>query len=501
MKKVKAPPGAKRLIESLRNLGYDCSTAVADLLDNSVAANASVVYVEILAQHGSRPPYIVIADDGTGMDREGLQEAMRFGSFQEYTPEDLGKYGLGLKTASLSQCRKLTVASKPRAKNGSRPRRHYARWDLDFVHGTDEWDLLLPVTEELKDWEAEALQHEASAAGGTVVLWSGLEEALPLLSHHDIQKRERHLAQLINRVGDHLRMVFHRFMEGMVDGRRKLHIYLCGEQLKPWDPFCRNENTRELDILSLPLTVTDRSGSETTGVVTISPFILPHEQEFSSTAAWKDAAGPRSWNQQQGFYFYRNHRLLQAGGWSWLRAVDEHTKLLRVAVQFPQKLDRAFEVNVTKMRAKIPADCRESVKGSVSRWAKVAKDRYGKTPSPRRTSGSGQIAENAAPSAAKSARKTETPPNVSYGNLSFALSNAPSHALTVAAGPGNGQVKIVIPHKHEAATLFAPIDRDNSELRRFCIAALSVLEAVYERRLKPDQIPIESLRRSLNRMK
>ena len=118
MKKVKAPPGARRLIESLRSLGYECSTAIADLIDNSIAAQASEVYVDIYGQDGTRPPHIVIADNGHGMDRDELHEAMRFGAFQEYSADELGKYGLGLKTASLSQCRILTVASKAKATQG-----------------------------------------------------------------------------------------------------------------------------------------------------------------------------------------------------------------------------------------------------------------------------------------------------------------------------------------------------------------------------------------------
>src|SRR3989338_8427372 len=108
MKHLTTTPGARRLIESLRNMGYECSTAIADLVDNSVTAHASEIYIDILPKDGSRPAAIYIADNGTGMDKEELQEAMRFGSDQQYLQGDLGKYGLGLKTASLSQCRKLT---------------------------------------------------------------------------------------------------------------------------------------------------------------------------------------------------------------------------------------------------------------------------------------------------------------------------------------------------------------------------------------------------------
>lgn len=500
MKKIKAPPGAKRLIESLRNMGYDCATAVADLVDNSIAAKASEVHIQILAQHGSRPPAIVIADNGRGMDRDTLQEAMRFGAYQEYSTEDLGKYGLGLKTASLSQCRMLTVASKARPVDGSRPRRHYARWDLDEVDSTDDWDLLLPQPEELEPWELQELDHEATGEGGTAVLWTGLGEALPHLSSHDVRQRERFLAPLIEEVGAHLRMVFHRFMDGSLTGRRRLHIFLCGEELVPWDPFCRAEKTRDLEILQLPVTITDRTGAEINETVTVSPFILPREDEFSSPAAWGSASGPRKWTQQQGFYFYRNNRLLQAGGWSYLRTVDEHLKLLRVAVHFPQKLDQAFEINITKMRARMPAGVRDAVRQAVSKWAKAARERYDRAPTQSLTR-SGRPSPSAEAAARVSKRASEAPPVVTYGGLSFALSNAPGHSLTVSHGPGPGQVKVIVPHSHAAAELFRAPAGPTDEIERLALALLSVLEAVYERRLKTDAIPLEPLRRALQKLK
>src|ERR1051325_4051184 len=494
MKVLKANPGAKRLIESLRNMGYECSTAIADLVDNSIAAHASEIHVEISAQHGSRPASIVIADNGSGMDRDQLHEAMRFGAFQEYTADDLGKYGLGLKTASLSQCRTLTVSSKPKARRDTRPRRHYMRWDIDYVYDTDDWDLLAPVEDELPEWEADALSHEVARENGTVVLWTHLDEALPLLSAHDVRAREKFLAGLIDEVSRHLRMVFHRFMQGAVTGHRKLAIYVCGERLTPWDPFCRDEKTRELDIVRLPVSYRSDDVSERMTQVTVSPFILPREDEFSSPVAWRDASGPRNWNQQQGFYFYRNNRLLQAGGWSWLRAVDEHTKLFRVAVDFSRDLDRAFAIKSTKMRARVPAEIRDRVASSVSTWAKLARERYDRAPTGRRGGG--------APKATKTegdARRSDAPPVVTVGPLVFQQSNAPSQRLTITDAGRNGQLKVLVPKNHDLAGIFEARSAADGDLRKVCLAALSVLEAVYERRMPVDQIPIAALKKALRR--
>jgi hypothetical protein len=493
MKKVKAPPGAKRLIESLRNMGYECSTAIADLVDNSLAAGASEVHVEMFAQSGGQPAGVVIADNGRGMDRDQLYEAMRFGAFQEYSAEDLGNYGLGLKTASLSQCRNLTVSSKAKATRGTRPRRYFMRWDLDYVYRSDDWDLLAPSAEELEQWELEALTHTVAEEKGTVVLWQGLEEALPLLTAQDVRQREKFLAYLMGEVGDHLRMVFHRFMEGSVTGRRKLNLYMCGQKLEPWDPFCRRESTRELEIMTVPLAARN---TETTSTVTISPFILPREDEFSSPKAWKDASGPRNWNAQQGFYFYRNHRLLQAGGWSNLRAADEHTKLLRVAVHFTRDLDQSFAINVTKMRARIPTEIRDQVRNALSKWAKDARERYDRRPVKRTAADSrpaGRLPAQSEPKRASDA----APPNVTFGPISFARSNAPTHKLTVVDGSKPGQLKILIPQSHDLSAVFETNGTD--ELLKLCLSAISILEAVYEQRMSRARIPLESLKRALRK--
>jgi len=496
MKTLKATPGAKRLIESLRNMGYDCSTAVADLVDNSIAANASEIHVEIFMQQGSRPPAVVIADNGRGMDRDGLHEAMRFGAFQEYAADDLGKYGLGLKTASLSQCRTVTVSSKPKGGRDTRPRRSYMRWDIDHVYGTDDWDLLAPSQEELEPWEAEALNHEVAQDNGTVVLWTNLDEALPLLSAQEVRAREKFLASLIDEVSVHLRMVFHRFMQGAVTGRRKLNIYVCGERLTPWDPFCRNEKTRELDIVKLPVRFRATKGVETTQSVTVSPFVLPREDEFSTRDAWKDASGPRNWNQQQGFYFYRNNRLLQAGGWSWLRAVDEHTKLLRVAVDFSRDLDRAFAINITKMRARVPAEIKDRLDSQVSSWAKTARERYDRKPVKR---GGGSVPSAAQPPNTDARRSSDSPPNVTVGPLVFLQNNAPGERLVVTEGSKAGQLRILVPRNHDLSAIFSNRGGNEGELRKLCAAALSVLEAVFERRMTVDRIPIAALKKALRR--
>lgn len=483
MKTLRTDPGAKRLMESLRNLGYDSSTAIADLVDNSIAADASEVYIDIIPQQDARmdmipeqkfhPAAIVIADNGNGMSREELHEAMRFGTLQEYSFRDLGKYGLGMKTASLSQCRILTVSSKSKSGNGIRPRRQCMRWDIDHVYKTNNWNLLVPEDEELESWERKILDTSVSSENGTVIVWTNLDDPLSLLSSSDIRKRERFLAHLIEDVSSHLRMVFHRFMQGAVTGRKKLNIYVCGDLLSPWDPFCRNESTRELDILRVPIVSVEPDGSKLEETLAISPFVLPREDEFSTPEAWKDASGPKNWNQQQGFYFYRNSRLLQAGGWSRLRTPDEHTKLLRVAIDFPGELDRAFAINITKMRASIPAEVREDITASVAGWAKVARARYDEK---QNKGESGQ-----------------------YNQPTNVYSEPPSgnHGLGIPAATSTPSV-IAAPVTADTNTpeLLEVLDAGNKNwsLSKICEVMLKILEAVSEGRITAKQIPISILK-------
>lgn len=476
MKTIKTDPGAKRLMESLRNMGYDCSTAIADLVDNSIASDASEIFIDIITKQETRMDHIpkleyhqaaiVIADNGNGMDKEQLHEAMRFGTLQEYSLSDLGKYGLGLKTASLSQCRVLTVASKAKAANETRPRRHTMRWDVDHVYETNEWDLLMPEDDELEPAEKELLDQSVTREHGTVVLWTNFEGALSILSSNNRHEREKFLANLMDDISAHLRMVFHRFMQGTVMGRKKLTINLCGTALTPWDPFCRDEKTYEPDILRLPVVSVAPDDSKIEETVTVSPFILPRADEFSSQDAWKEASGPRNWNLQQGFYFYRNNRLLQAGGWSRLRTSDEHTKLLRVAVDFPGELDRAFAINITKMRASIPAEIRDKVDSSVTAWAKTAKARYN------------------SPSSSKE----------DYGGIvSTGVSRSdPAISFPSSNGPDTNNVPS-FPADKEVLKIF---ETGNSwELRKFCDAIIEVLEAVSAEEITADEIPISIIKK------
>jgi hypothetical protein len=347
---------------SLREIGYDLPSAIADIVDNSIAAAAK--HVEITFAFDGADSWIRIADDGVGMTGLTLEEAMRYGTQRAYEPGELGRFGLGLKTASLSQCRLLTVASR---RGLERRRIEIRRWDLDHVARTNRWEVLrLDAAHALRDLVQPLLEHP-----GTVILWEGLDRVFEYRLPGGAAARHG-FAGLASDVSAHLAMVFHRFLGGEASKARRIVIKVNGVRIAPWDPYALSEpNTLELTPQLIPLTLGGGAAR-----VRVRPYVLPPQERFSSASAHAAAAGPQRWNRQQGFYFYRNDRLIQAGGWNRLRTLDEHTKLARIAVDLPPGSDEVFGVNVAKMRVSIPPSIRDPLMAIASGVATKASERY-----------------------------------------------------------------------------------------------------------------------------
>lgn len=359
---VEVIPSARRLINSLRDLGYDFVHAIADLVDNSIAAKAGKVEIE--ARFEGPDSWVRIVDDGTGMSGSQITEAMRYGAERDYDADDLGKFGLGLKTASLSQCRRLTVASR----TDPNQRRIEARtWDLDEIQRTNRWEVFILGADERNEKLVEPLQNHT----GTVVLWESLERVLDYKISWG-EKARSGLFTLVERLDQHLGMVFHRFLTGEARRRKKLSITINGTVVEPWDPFAREEKaTDPLDPLEFEI-----HGQNGTGLVRYQAYILPNQAKFSNPRAFQRAAGPNRWNSQQGFYIYRADRMIQSGGWSRMRTPDEHTKLARAALDFYPDLDSEFQINVAKVRVTLPIELKEQLKERVEQLAKRARSVY-----------------------------------------------------------------------------------------------------------------------------
>ena len=376
-------PSAARLTGSLRDIGYEFTTAVADIVDNSVAAGARNVSVDI--EFDGPDSRVWIVDDGEGMTPWTLTEALRYGTRRRYGPRELGRYGLGLKTASLSQCRSVTVVS--RAKGSSR--RAVRMLDLDIVEDWDDWVVVDPG----RDEDVERARAMLADGPGTVVLWRDLDRVLPEKRPEGGWARRR-LETLASRTAQHLGMVFHRFLEGSAGGG--LTITVNGEKVEPWNPFAPDEPaTIELPVQRFEIVAEDRVGT-----VQLRRFVLPPRDRFATPDGFERLSGPLKWNRQQGLYVYRADRLVQWGGWAGLRSIDEHTKLARAALDFGTDLDDVFNIDVAKMRVILPPQLRQMLEQPLNELCMRADAAY------RKTSKSDRVADPAVPRPRRAAEAT-----------------------------------------------------------------------------------------------
>lgn len=340
-RKKHLPPSAASLCESMRDLGYSLETAIADLIDNSISADASSI--EIYCDLANKNPTLAIIDNGRGMNHDEIIVAMRHGATNhtcERLPSDLGRFGLGLKTASFSQCRRLTVVS---AKDG---KLCGAEWDLDLINRQDDWIItLLEHTESKEESFVNCLGDN-----GTVVIWRVLDRIFEKESGHN---RDEIVNEKLDLVDKHLSLVFHRFLNGEVKGRSKINISVNGHPVSPFDPFCRMNSATQI----LPEEIV-RIGE---AVVHIQPYILPHHSRL--TAREYDFYQNRSdFISNQGAYIYRGGRLMAWGDWFRLVPKGEATKLARIQIDFPNSLDHAWTIDIRKSRARPPHAVRERLR-------------------------------------------------------------------------------------------------------------------------------------------
>ena len=342
------PPRASVLIESLRDVGYSLQTAIADVIDNSLTAGAK--RIDLLADTQADSATIGILDDGAGMTEADLLEAMRPGSRSprdRRDESDLGRFGLGLKTASFSQCRRLTVVT---SKHGSVS---CAVWDLDVVAAKDKWIVQFPESTTEVPWE------ERLAGNGTLVVWQKLDR----LVGRTAPRAGRDLTRQLSETAAHVEFVFHRFL----GGRGRVRIALNGHELKPSDPFHSDHPATQHH----PQETFSLGGQP----IVIRPVTLPHHDKVSASE-WKRFAGPEGYAHNQGFYLYRSRRLIVHGTWFGLAKKGELTKLSRVRIDIPNSLDAEWKIDVRKASAQPPAPVRERLRQIVEGLGVPSKRTY-----------------------------------------------------------------------------------------------------------------------------
>jgi len=324
-------PNVCNLIESLRDIGYSFEVAVADLIDNSITANAS----EIKIYSVTNPNFIFcLLDNGVGMSEHELVEAMRLASKnprEKRAKSDLGRFGLGLKTASFSQCKRLTAISK---KDGIVSAR---QWDLDYIALKNEWLLIepnayanFPLFEELNN-----------SKSGTLICWENIDRL-----------EKSNFSSSIDRVRKHLSLVFHRYLEG-IDKQKALKIYVNNNALNAFNPFNLNHPaTQQTAIEKIKL-----YGS----TITIQPYILPHHSKLSQQE-YELYATEEGYIKSQGFYLYRGNRILIYGTWWGMhKALDAH-KLVRIKIDIPNNMDTQWGIDIKKSIARPSEEIKNDLK-------------------------------------------------------------------------------------------------------------------------------------------
>ncbi|XDZ51499.1 ATP-binding protein [Neisseriaceae bacterium CLB008] len=332
-----APPQASAMIEALRGMGYNTETALADIIDNSISANAK--NIEIFFEWDGKNSRIVVKDDGFGMNAEAIDIAMRLGGrnpLETRGENDLGRFGLGLKTASFSQCRRLTVISSKDDSVNS------LRWDLDVLRNQTDgfWHLL-----EGPFPEFHKLTQDLRGLGyGTIVIWDELDRIIS-----DQFTIDDWLA-LLDRVEAHLSMVFHRYLD---QSNALFTIKINNRDVKAWDPFLLNHPSK-------PWNSPTQSFNETK--IKIECHVLPHKDHLTAKE-FDLLEGPNGWVAQQGFYIYRNKRLLVAGSWLGLKShrlggkywvKDEMHKFARIKLDIPNSMDQEWGIDIRKATARPP---------------------------------------------------------------------------------------------------------------------------------------------------
>jgi len=325
------PPAAPMLMQSLRSVGYTTATALADIVDNSIAASARTIRISLTP---TPVPFVAIVDDGEGMDESTLRSAMRFGSRDPRDLRygmDLGRFGLGLKTASLSQCRCLTVASM---RDG---RLSIARWNLDVCERRKGWWLEYPQRSEVPDEPLAVLEAQGH---GTAVLWQDLDRMVAAGAEKAMLD-----------AADHLALAFHRFLAGEIVG--PFSILLNERPLPTIDPFLEG-HTRGQSLHIETITVDGHS-------IRVSPFVLPFPSKLRPSDLER-AGGRESLSTAHGFYIYRSGRLVVPGGWFKIVPADELIRLARIRVDVPVELDHLWKIDIRKAVAEPPPALRPHLK-------------------------------------------------------------------------------------------------------------------------------------------
>ena len=337
-------PDPISLLESNRNLGYSIEEAISDLIDNSISAEATNVSYEIHPNNGK--PYFLLKDNGIGMsnlDNE-LVDSFRLGSknpLDERDPNDLGRFGFGMKTASLSQARILTVITKKKGYNTLA-----FSLDLNFIRDNGKW-LLKKIDDDFYKAEFDFLKDLDS---GTIIRWDDWDRA---------PKSENDLLSLNSQINDYLSVCFHRFIE------KGISISCHDYSLESCSPIPSGEGAEFYSEIILDK---NNKAKQTS-------YILQHpknwEENYENINRFNSFRLFNGFERQQGIYIYRCDRLLTPqGGWLGLLKKGNAAKFARVVIDYPNDADALWSLDITKTNASIPFEFKREIKKLIDKTKK-----------------------------------------------------------------------------------------------------------------------------------
>lgn len=332
------PPDPSRIINGLRDTGYEFETAIADIVDNSITANATKVDITINLTLDNEI-VVYIADNGTGMDKAGLRNAAKYGSEQSYEKNSLSKFGLGLKTGSTAFCRCLSIMSRW---NDGIVRK--IQWDLDYVAKINKWK---PIACSPLDDEVYLLDTVAEGSTGTLIIWEKVDRLLfkSLEEYKDRKRVQNAIKNKKERLKRHLGLTFQRFIDKNDDRARNVVICIDGSPIDAIDPFCLNENDTIKYLPPKPLRI--QIEGEEKRSVGLTAYVLPRSENIMDPKTKENA---QLTVHNQGFYIYRNNRLIHYGDWLGMYLNETHENLCRVDFSFDEGLDDVFNVDIKKSK-------------------------------------------------------------------------------------------------------------------------------------------------------
>lgn len=335
--KIQSIPEARLLLASLRSVGYNEETAIADIIDNCISAHAH----KITIQFDWEARRIVISDDGLGMSEKDLIENMRIGSSdpdKTRSENDLGRFGMGMKTAAFSLGKRLTVITKSNSNVST------ATWDLDQIPKIG-WNLIIRDKSEISEFIS------LIGTQGTIVVIENLDRMIDSI---DGKKAKSKFYRIAGETEKHLALTFHRFIE-----EDDLILNLNGNLIKAWNPFILENNATQ----ELPeeLIFSDNDNIKTI----IQPYVLPHKTKFTSDNAYQEAGGPKGWNYHQGIYVYRNRRLIICGTWFDYIKKEPAYNLARIKIDITADSDDDWKIDIKKSTASLPSYVREPVERAI----------------------------------------------------------------------------------------------------------------------------------------